>query len=105
MRKKNNLGESAAFSAKEDLDPKHNAFMHSRSCVHCLSEADLVYLCKHKRGGVAEWLKATVLKTVIVARLSWVRIPPPPHDKGEFINKEKDGIMISWDKNRGGEVA
>src|SRR5688572_9940119 len=30
------------------------------------------------RGGVAEWFKAPVLKTGVVARLPWVRIPPPP---------------------------
>src|SRR3989304_6970629 len=29
-------------------------------------------------GGVAEWSKATVLKTVGPNRVSWVRIPPPP---------------------------
>ena len=29
-------------------------------------------------GGVAERLKAAVLKTVRPARVSWVRIPPPP---------------------------
>jgi len=29
-------------------------------------------------GGVAEWLKAPVLKTGVLARVPWVRIPPPP---------------------------
>ena len=29
-------------------------------------------------GGVAEWLKATVLKTVRRETVSGVRIPPPP---------------------------
>ncbi len=29
-------------------------------------------------GGMAEWTNATVLKTVIPARVSWVRIPLPP---------------------------
>jgi hypothetical protein len=29
-------------------------------------------------GGVAEWLKAAVLKTVGLERVSGVRIPPPP---------------------------
>ena len=29
-------------------------------------------------GGVAEWFKATVLKTVVRLRGPWVRIPPPP---------------------------
>jgi hypothetical protein len=29
-------------------------------------------------GGVAEWLKAAVLKTVRLERVSGVRIPPPP---------------------------
>jgi hypothetical protein len=29
-------------------------------------------------GGVAERLKAAVLKTVRPERVSWVRIPPPP---------------------------
>jgi hypothetical protein len=31
-------------------------------------------------GGVAERSNAAVLKTAEVARLPWVRIPPPPHD-------------------------
>ena len=30
-------------------------------------------------GGVREWLKRTVLKTVMSARASKVRILPPPH--------------------------
>jgi Domain of unknown function (DUF4279) len=29
-------------------------------------------------GGVAEWFKATVLKTVVRETAPWVRIPPPP---------------------------
>lgn len=29
-------------------------------------------------GGVAEWLIAAVLKTVVPLRVPWVRIPPPP---------------------------
>ena len=29
-------------------------------------------------GGMAEWTKATVLKTVMGATSSWVRIPLPP---------------------------
>jgi hypothetical protein len=34
-------------------------------------------------GGVAEWLNAPVLKTGRPARVSWVRIPPPPlHSNG-----------------------
>ncbi len=28
---------------------------------------------------MAEWTKATVLKTVVPSRGPWVRIPPPPH--------------------------
>ena len=30
------------------------------------------------QGGVAEWSKAAVLKTVVRLRVPWVRIPPPP---------------------------
>ena len=33
---------------------------------------------ENTNGGVAEWLKAAVLKTVRPERVSWVRIPPPP---------------------------
>jgi hypothetical protein len=33
---------------------------------------------KIEDGGMAEWLKAAVLKTVRVERLSGVRIPLPP---------------------------
>lgn len=32
----------------------------------------------HLTGGVAEWLKAAVLKTVERLRVPGVRIPPPP---------------------------
>ena len=35
-------------------------------------------------GGVAERSNAAVLKTAEVARLPWVRIPPPPHEMGTF---------------------
>ena len=31
-----------------------------------------------KAGGVPEWLKGTVLKTVWLERVTGVRIPPPP---------------------------
>jgi|WetSurMetagenome_2_1015567.scaffolds.fasta_scaffold00164_36 hypothetical protein len=38
--------------------------------------------CRHgifrQTGGVAERLKAAVLKTVVGVTLPWVRIPPPP---------------------------
>ena len=34
--------------------------------------------CTIAAGGVAEWLKAAVLKTVVPARVPGVRIPPPP---------------------------
>ncbi len=30
-------------------------------------------------GGVSEWSKETVLKTVVPLRVPWVRIPPPPY--------------------------
>ena len=30
------------------------------------------------KGGVAEWSKAAVLKTVVAVRSPWVRILPPP---------------------------
>ena len=32
-------------------------------------------------GGVGEWLKPAVLKTVRLERVSGVRIPPPPPDE------------------------
>ena len=35
-------------------------------------------VCAHLKGGVAEWLKAAVLKTVERLRVPGVRIPPPP---------------------------
>ena len=41
------------------------------SAAECLQNASLA-------GGVAEWLNALVLKTSRAARLSWVRILPPP---------------------------
>ena len=37
-----------------------------------------------EKGGVAEWSIAAVLKTARPARVSWVRIPPPP-DIGESV--------------------
>ena len=36
------------------------------------------------RGGVAEWLKAPVLKTGRDESPSWVRIPPPPPAREPF---------------------
>lgn len=33
---------------------------------------------RNKRGEMAEWTKAAVLKTVILVRVSWVRIPLSP---------------------------
>jgi hypothetical protein len=37
-----------------------------------------VFISRGRGGGVAEWLKAAVLKTARGLRSSWVRIPPPP---------------------------
>src|SRR5437762_2852318 len=64
-------------------------------------------------GGVAERSNAAVLKTAEVARLPWVRIPPPPHFvgvSGYFVVHEKAFIVLvqqrtvtSWDEpGRGG---
>ena len=56
------------------------------------------------RGGVAEWSKATVLKTVGLFRVSWVRIPPPPqvpfHNHVRGTTPSTPGVQI-W---RGGRV-
>ena len=37
-----------------------------------------VFIFVFHNGGMAEWTNATVLKTVISATVSWVRIPLPP---------------------------
>ena len=37
------------------------------------------------RGGVSEWLKETVLKTVEPVRAPGVRIPPPPYCSFQII--------------------
>lgn len=45
--------------------------------AHCC--LDLLWLsCHSRRGWVAEWFKAAVLKTAEGASLPWVRIPPHP---------------------------
>ena len=46
-------------------------------------------------GGVSEWPMVTVLKTVVVARRPWVRIPPPPFNLSE--RSESNGQP--WGKN------
>src|SRR5207248_2196990 len=38
-----------------------------------------MFIAVSSAGGVAERSNAAVLKTAEVARLPWVRIPPPPH--------------------------
>ncbi len=48
---------------------------------------------KIESGGVAERLKAPVLKTGIPATGSWVRIPPPPLKKG--LAGRRDSGMLS----------
>ena len=45
------------------------------------------------RGGMAEWLKAAVLKTVIGVSLSGVRIPLPPPAKSD---ESKKVAMERW---------
>jgi crotonobetainyl-CoA:carnitine CoA-transferase CaiB-like acyl-CoA transferase len=49
-------------------------------------------------GQVAEWFKATVLKTVVGASLPWVRIPPCPpillHNRWSGLMKMLEGIRI-----------
>jgi hypothetical protein len=41
-------------------------------------------------GGVAERLKAAVLKTVRPERVSWVRIPPPPPFSHHLYREERE---------------
>lgn len=49
------------------------------------------------RGGVAEWSKAAVLKTVVRASGPWVRILPPPH----FFENQRTVWMNSSGRIRG----
>ena len=44
----------------------------------------------HGLGGVAEWLKAPVLKTGNGATRSGVRIPPPPPHKIRDLNEHNN---------------
>ena len=45
-------------------------------------------------GGVAEWSKATVLKTVGLFRVSWVRIPPPPPVPSKQLKTWRGGRVV-----------
>ena len=47
-------------------------------------------------GGVAEWLNAAVSKTVMSARASGVRIPPPP----PIIKPPSRGLCYWWSRER-----
>ena len=40
-----------------------------------------IFRYNKEHGEVSEWFKEAVLKTVILARVSWVRIPPSPPDR------------------------
>jgi hypothetical protein len=46
-------------------------------------------------GGMAEWLKAPVLKTGRIARFSWVRIPLPPPTP-EAIFRPPKLVLVHW---------
>src|SRR5690242_5353844 len=50
-----------------------------------LSIAPCSSLAEKHPGGVAEWFKAPVLKTGVVVRLPWVRIPPPPLENEKLL--------------------
>src|SRR5687767_6289942 len=45
----------------------------------------VVYRVARRRGWVAEWFKAPVLKTGVGSRPPWVRIPPHPPCMGDNI--------------------
>ena len=66
-------------------------------------ETSIIYKLLYQ-GGMAEWLKAAVLKTVRGESLSWVRIllPPPPRvDSKRFTGKIlKTGTIKGTIKNR-----
>ncbi len=52
-------------------------------------------------GGVAEWFKAAVLKTVEGASLPWVRIlPPPPFFLYLKKRSNPKRVLIEWYKNQ-----
>ena len=83
LRDKSVHAPNARYSARARLSLTHRRRM------------DIV---KTDAGGVAERLKATVLKTVRLERVSGVRIPPPPIctvDTGFFVRRtalEKSGV-------------
>src|SRR5690348_6214326 len=43
--------------------------------------------CEFRRGGMAEWSMAVVLKTTVPGRVPGVRIPLPPPEYRYFANK------------------
>ena len=49
--------------------------LQARDRIPARQKHNLVY---NPSGGMAEWLKATDLKSVRPSRVSWVRIPLPP---------------------------
>ncbi len=68
------------FSKKLELSDDNGMFFVVSLNLKKLKK--FVNLLYENRGGVAEWLKAAVLKTVELVRVPWVRIlPPPPHLK------------------------
>jgi hypothetical protein len=47
-------------------------------------------------GGMAEWFKATVLKTVIRLRGSWVRILLPPPIRKKVLARPLRGLAVNF---------
>ncbi len=49
-------------------------------------------------GEVVEWFKAAVLKTAVVVRLPWVRIPPSPPKTHDAKASRIIGKLFAWSR-------
>jgi hypothetical protein len=70
------------ISSEEVYSLHQCLIVHSLHAQRCETEQESVRLVA---GGMAEWLKAAVLKTVSVGRRSGVRIPLPPPDSKSIV--------------------
>ncbi len=65
-----------------------------RRCLDISFEICIIYSCDPVYGEVVEWFKAAVLKTAVVVRLPWVRIPPSPPNEKEVVRMDNFFLFL-----------